>query len=235
MSRLSATLRLDAQLQARNKLYLIVAAAALGLAFALRGLFTPEQLHFFMPLVALSGVTISTFFLVGVLLLLERGEGPLDVVLVSPLWPAEYLASKLMTVTALALVESALIACIAYGLGFSFPWLALAVLLRAGLVAAIGVGVGVRYRSITHFLLPAIALTLAFDLPVLWYLELWPSPLFYLWPSLPSLLLAKAAFRPVDPLQLIYACVYGALAVGAAVFWASRSLDRFVVRGELGS
>ena len=75
-------------------------------------------------------------------------------------------------------------------------------------------------------------MTQAFDLPALWYLELWPSPLFYLWPTLPSLLLAKAAFLPVDPPELIYACAYGALALGAAVFWAARSLDRFVVRGD---
>ena len=188
-----------------------------------------------MPLVALSGVTLTTFFLVGVLLLLERGEGTLDVVLVSPLRPAEYLTSKLLTVTALALVESVLICGIAYGFDLSFPWLALAVLLRAGLVAAAGVAIGVRYRSITDFLLPAVALSLAFDLPVLWYLELWPRPLFYLWPTLPSLLFAKAAFLPVEPLQLVYSGVYGVSAVGAAVFWASRSLDRFVVRGELGS
>ena len=166
MSRLSATLRLDAQLQARNKVYLIIAIAALGLAFALRALFTPDQLHFFMPLVALSGVSLTTFVLVGVLLLLERGEGTLDVVMVSPLRPAEYLASKLVTVSALALVESALIVAIAYGLAFSFPWLALAVLLRAGLVAAVGVAVGVRYRSITHFLMPAVGLSVAFDLPL---------------------------------------------------------------------
>lgn len=232
MSRLAATLRLDARLQARNKVYLIVAVAACGLAYPLRALFTPEQLRFFMPLLALSGVSLTTFFLVGVLLLLERGEGTLDVVLVSPLRPAEYLASKLMTVTALALAESALIASVAYGPGFSLPWLLLAVLLRAALVAAVGVAVGVRYRSITAFLLPAIACTLAFDLPALWYLELWASPVFYLWPTLPSLLLAKAAFLPVAPLQLVYACVYGGLAVGAALLWASRSLDRFVVRGE---
>jgi fluoroquinolone transport system permease protein len=235
MSRLSATLRLDVALQARNKVYLIIGVAAFGLAFALRALFSPEQLHFFMPLVALSGVGVTAFFLVGVLLLLERGEGTLDVVLVSPLRASEYLASKLLTVTALAMIEGTFIAGIAYGLGFSLPWLLLAVLLRAGLVAAVGVALAVRYRSITDFLLPVVALSLAFDLPILWYLELWPSPLFYLWPTLPSLILAKAAFMPVDPLQLIYACTYGALAFGAAVFWASRAIDRFVVRGEFGS
>ncbi len=204
MSRLSATLRLDVALQARNKVYLIIGVAACGLAFALRALFSPEQLHFFMPLVALSGVGVTAFLLVGVLLLLERGEQTLDVVLVSPLRPAEYLASKLLTVTALALVEGAVITAVAYGLGFWVPWLVLAMLLRAGLVAAVGVAVGVRYRSITHFLLPMVGLSLAFDLPV-------------------------------DPVQLVYACVYGTLALGAAVFWASRALDRFVVRGELRS
>ncbi len=133
MSRLAATLRLDARLQARNRVYVIIGVVALALAFALRALFTPDQLRFFMPLIALSGVGITAFVLVGVLLLLERLEGTLDVVLVSPLRPGEYLASKLLTVTALALVEGAVIAGIAYGLGFSIPWLVLAVLLRAGL------------------------------------------------------------------------------------------------------
>jgi hypothetical protein len=49
---------------------------------------------------------------------------------------------------------------------------------------------------------------------------------------MPSLLLAKAAFLPVDSATLIYALFYGVLAVSAAVFWALRSIDRFVVRGE---
>ncbi|MCZ6656442.1 MAG: hypothetical protein O7C67_04040 [Gammaproteobacteria bacterium] len=235
MSRLVATLRLDAKLQARNKVYMIIIVFAILVAFAMRSVFTPEQLRFFMPLVTLMGVNLTTVFLVGVLLMLERGEGTLDVVLVSPLRPAEYLASKLITLTGLALVESAIIVGIGYGADFASAWLLLAVFLRAGLGVALGVIVGVRYRSFTRFLIPAIATSLVLDLPIVWYLELWPSPLFYFWPAMPSLLLAKAAFLPVDPLQLAYACVYGALAVGAALVWASRSMDRFVVRGELGS
>jgi fluoroquinolone transport system permease protein len=235
VSRLSATLRLDARLQARHCVYVVVAVAALALACPLRAAFTPEQLRFFMPLLALSGVTLTTFFLVGVLLMLERGEGTLDVVMVSPLRPAEYLASKLVTLAALALVESALIVFAAYGAGVSVPWLALAVLLRAGLVGAVGVAVGVRYRSLTAFLLPAIAWSIVFDLPALWYLEIWPTPIFYAWPTLPSLLLAKAAFLPVAPAELAYACAYAALALAAAFAWAFRALDRFVVRGELPS
>ena len=74
---------------------------------------------------------------------------------------------------------------------------------------------------------------MAFDLPVLWYLELWPTPLLYLWPTMPSLILAKAAFYPVDTMQLVYACIYGVFSLICALFYAHRCIDRFVVRGEL--
>jgi fluoroquinolone transport system permease protein len=235
MSRLTSTLRLDAQLQARNKVYLIIGVAAFAFAFAFDALLTPDQLQFFMPVLIMYGVSMTTVFLVGVLLLIERSQGTLSVVMVSPLRPAEYLASKLITLTVLALVESAIMAVVAYGLGFSFAWFVLAVVMRASMGVAVGIAVGVRFRSITRFLVPAIGLSLAFDLPNIWYFELWPSPLFYLWPSMPPLLLAKAAFLEVEPLQLVYALLYGALVVGAALIWASRSIDRFVVRGELAA
>jgi len=235
VSRLTSTLRLDAQLQARNKVYLIIGVAAFAFAFAFDALLTPDQLQFFMPVLIMYGVSMTTVFLVGVLLLIERSQGTLSVVMVSPLRPAEYLASKLITLTVLALVESAIMAVVAYGLGFSFAWFVLAVVMRASMGVAVGVAVGVRFRSITRFLVPAIGLSLAFDLPNIWYFELWPSPLFYLWPSMPPLLLAKAAFVEVEPLQLVYALLYGALVVGAALIWASRSIDRFVVRGELAA
>jgi fluoroquinolone transport system permease protein len=215
--------------------YLIVLGATLGLALALRAVFTPEQLEFFMPVLVLYGVSLTTVFLVGVLLLLERGEGTLNVVMVSPLRPSEYLASKLITLAGLALVESMIVAVVAYGLGFSFGWLMLAVVMRASIGVGVGVAVGVRYSSITRFLFPGILASLAFDLPNFWYFEIWPTSLFYLWPSMPPLLLAKSAFFEVEPLQLVYAFVYGPLIVAAALFWASRSIDRFVVRGEFAS
>ena len=231
MSRLSSTLRLDSQLQARHRVYLIVLGATFGLALAIRAVVTPEQLEFFMPVLVMYGVSLTTVFLVGVLLLLERSEGTLDVVMVSPLRPSEYLASKLITLATLALVDSVIVAVVAYGMGFSFGWLVLAVVMRASMGVAVGVAVGVRYRSITHFLLPGIFASLVFDAPNFWYFEIWPTSLFYLWPSMPPLLLAKNAFLPVDSLQLVYAFAYGTLVVGAALFWALRSIDRFVVRG----
>ena len=216
-------------------MYWIVLGATLGLTLAIRSVVTPEQLEFFMPVLVMYGVSLTTVFLVGVLLLLERSEGTLSVVMVSPLRPSEYLASKLITLAGLALVESTIVAVVAYGLGWSFGWFVLAVVMRASMGVGVGVAGGVRYSSITRFLFPGILASLAFDFPNFWYFEIWPTSLFYLWPSMPPLLLAKSAFFAVEPLQLVYAFVYGPLVVGAALFWASRSIDRFVVRGEFTS
>ena len=162
MSRLAATLRLDVRLQGRNRLYLIVAVATLALASPLRASFTPDQLRFFMPLLALSGVTITTFFLVGVLLMLEREEGTLDVVLVSPLRPAEYLASKLLTLVTLALIESAFIVLVAFGVqtALAAPD-RFGMLLAGGISAWFGVQAIVNLGGVTG-VMPVTGLTLPF-------------------------------------------------------------------------
>ena len=68
MSRLSNTLRLDSMLQARYKVYLIVVGTAFALGLALRSVVTPEQLNFFMPVLVMYGVSLSTVFLVAMLL-----------------------------------------------------------------------------------------------------------------------------------------------------------------------
>jgi fluoroquinolone transport system permease protein len=235
MSRLTSTLRLDAMLQARYHVYWIVVGTTVALGAALRSVLTPDQLDFFMPVIVMYGVSLTTVFLVGVLILLERSDGTLDAQMVSPLRPGEYLASKITTLVGLALVESVCMALFAYGPGFSLGWLVLAVTMRATIGVAVGVAVAVRYRAITRFLLPGIAASLAFDLPSIWYFGLWPTALFYVWPSMPPLLLAKSAFLPVEPLQWVYAFLYGGLVVATAVWWARRSIERFVVRGEVAS
>jgi fluoroquinolone transport system permease protein len=235
VSRLSNTLRLDFTLQLRYKVYVIVLGAALVLGLALRAVVPPEELHFFMPVLVLYGVSLSSVFLVGVLLLLERGEGTLNVVMVSPLRPGEYLASKLISLGALAVMESLIFAVAAFGFGFSALWLVAAVVIRAAMGVAVGVAIGVRYRSITRFLLPGIFASITFDIPNFWYLGVWPGPGMFLWPSMPPLLLAKTAFLPVDPWQLVYAFGYGSAVIAVALWWAMRSIERFAVRGEIAA
>jgi fluoroquinolone transport system permease protein len=232
VSRLVATLGLDVKLQSRYSVYTIILVVAALLSGALGYLFTPSELHFFMPVVLLGGVNLTTVFLAGFLVLLERDEGTLDVVLVSPLRPTEYLWAKMVSLTALAIVEGAVIVVVAYGFGFNLGWLLSAIVLRAMMGVCIGVVIGLRYRTITRFLMPAILVSLTFDLPILWYLGMIPTDLMYLWPAMPSMILAKAAFFGADPWQMAYAFLWGTSVLIATVVIGNRSIRGSVVGGQ---
>ena len=79
-----------------------------------------------------------------------------------------------------------------------------------------------------------ILVGLVFDLPIFCYLlDLWSIPLFFALPTMPSLLLAKAAFLPVSTGLLVYSAVYGTVAAVVALVWARRSFQRFVASAEL--
>ena len=87
----------------------------------------------FLPVVLLENILINTFYFVSALLLLERGEGTFAAQSVTPLRADEYLASKLVTLTALSLVESLAIATALTGLNWRLIVMSLGIALAAAL------------------------------------------------------------------------------------------------------
>ncbi len=118
MSRLATSLQLDLRLQARNHVYWIVLVVTAFLGLGMRLLWSPEGLRFWMPILTLGGTTATTMLLVGMLMQLERGEGMLQAALLTPLRSWEYLASKTVTLSTLALLEASVFVALAYPAAF---------------------------------------------------------------------------------------------------------------------
>ncbi len=235
--RLAAAIALDAKVQARNQLWGISVFVGLVGAAALAWLSPPDRVGGTIPMALLLFAGGSTLLYVVAMLLMERSDGTLSAISVSPLRRWEYLASKVLTLTALATIESVVMA---YG--------ALAVLARrdavdwpspvffAGVVALgalhvlIGVILVVRYRRINEVLLPMGAIALVLQLPAFWMVGAIEGSWALAIPSAAPTLLVRAGFVPLTIGQWIYA-VAGttALLVGAAL-WASRAFERHVVR-----
>ena len=114
MTRLAATLAADVRVQFRNGFYLATAFVVTCSVVGLRWLPT-DVAALLLPVVVLENIVVNTFYFVSALLLLERGEGTLAAQSVTPLRADEYLASKVLTLTALSLVESLLIAAAVTG------------------------------------------------------------------------------------------------------------------------
>ena len=153
MTRLTSTMQWDVRLQWRNGFY-YAAIAVVVMWLLIASQIPDETLIWLLPMMLMGNMVIGTFYFMGGLVLLEKDEGSLEARVTTPLRPTEYLGSKVLTLTGLAVLESSLVT-IAY-VGLQANWL----LLLAGVVETavffclVGFIVVVRYDSVNEYLLP---------------------------------------------------------------------------------
>ena len=219
-----AALRWDVVLQARNGFYWASAFVILvigGLLLAVPEASRTNEAVWVPAMVAIN-LPITTFFFMAGLMLLERDEGTLTALAVSPLTPAGYLAARTVTLTALAAVETIVLILIAFDAGRSWLFILSGTAALGVIYTGIGAAVATRYASINALLLPAslvVALLLA---PLLAHVGLAPRRLFVLHPIEPALTLIRAGYAPASRGELSFGGA-GSLAWSAVVFlWARR-------------
>ena len=119
MTAFVTALRWDVVLQARNGFYWASAFVVLVIGGLL--LAVPEAARangaVWVPAIVAVNLQITTFFFMAGLMLLERDEGTLSALAVSPLTPGAYLATRVVTLTALAAVETIVLVLIAFDAG----------------------------------------------------------------------------------------------------------------------
>lgn len=231
MNRLLQTMRLDIILQARNYYYHISLGLVLFLGGTLGYFFTAEQLTYALPVAYLFGLGGATYIFLAALVLFEKQERTLTGLVLTPLRPREYINAKLITLTILGLCESVGILLVSYGWGVNWLWLMVG-LVGMGLVyCLLGLVVAVRYDTINEFLMPTLLINIVLQLPFVAVLGWWFTPLFYLLPTYPPLLLLTAAFDPQAATvgQMVYGVVGTTAAITALYIWGQRSFQHHVV------
>jgi fluoroquinolone transport system permease protein len=228
LDRLRATVLTDVRLQFRNGFYWAVVFVLAFIALAV-SLFPSLDLGWLLPALVLGNLPINTFYFVGALVLLEKGEGSLQAQVVTPLRTREYLASKVLTLTAVSVAENVVLVALLAGTGFRPGPLVAGIALASVLYCLVGFALVARYDSINEYLFPSVLYMTLLLLPLLDYFGLWTSGLFYLHPLQGSLLLLRAGFEPIAAWQWLYALGSGALWV--AVCWVAcrRAFDRHII------
>ena len=224
MTRAVATLGADVRVQFRNGFYL-ASAFVVACSVALLRWLPPDVAGLLLPVVVLENIVVNTFYFASALLLLERGEGTFAAQSVTPLRAAEYLASKVLTLTALSLVESLLIAAAVWGLDGRLVMVAVGIALAAVLFCLAGVALIVRYESINEFIMPSVLYTGALSLPVLGYFGVGQRT-WYLPHPIQGPLELIGAHTPFTPGALAYAAGYPLLWILLVWFWSRRGLRR---------
>jgi fluoroquinolone transport system permease protein len=222
--RLAATLATDVRLQLRNGFYFATALVVVCSILLLRWL-PADTAAVLLPVVLLGNIVVNTFYFVSGLLLLERGEGTFAAQSVTPLRDDEYLASKLLTLVALSLLESLLIAAAVVGLDGRLALMALGIALAAALFCVAGVGLVVRYESINEFIMPSVLYTSLLSLPMLGYFGV-GARVWYLPHPIQGPLELLQIHAPYTPGWLAYAIGYPLIWFVPVYLWSRRALRR---------
>ncbi len=224
MTRLAATLQTDVRVQLRNGFYLAT-AFVVACSIALLRWLPKDIAALLLPVVLLENILINTFYFVSALMLLERREGTLSAQSVTPLRGDEYLASKVITLTALSLVESLLIATAVAGFDARLLIMALGIAHAAILLCLSGVALIVHYESINEFIMPSVLYTAVLSLPILGYFGVGAREWYLLHPIQGSLELMQMQ-TPYIPARLAYSVGYPLLWLVPIFLWSRRALRR---------
>lgn len=203
--------RFDLRLQLRYgyyAAYIFVAVAYIALLRLLPS--GPRALA--LPPMLLSEASIIGFFFAGTLLHLERTEGTLQALAVTPLPTATYLFAKMGSLSLLAAMVAVSIVWGVTATTSGTPLLAASAALTAAMFVAVGLAAAARFGSLERFAVWGGLGSSVFALPLLPYFGVMESPLWWAVPTQPALvLLARAlgAGRVDPPTPVVLALLAG--------------------------
>lgn len=230
MKRFASTIQTDVTVQVRNRLYIIGPAFAVLMALFLGQVASQTNFYRAIPVLLLLVTGGTTLLYVAALILFEKDEGTLNGLIVSPLRTWEYLTSKVITLTVLALLESLIMVGLVTRLqGFNILLLVFGILAIGVIYTLIGVVMIVRYRSITDFIVPVAVISLILQLPFLHFLGLLESPLFLLIPTSAPTLLMQGAWQSLTVWEWVYALGYTLVTTALLSVWAYRAFYRYII------
>jgi fluoroquinolone transport system permease protein len=208
-------LRWDLVMQYRHGFWASGLAVTLVWVLLLRPLPAP-YLEFWLPCVLYTDVAVIGLMFIAGVLFFEKRQGVLDALVVAPIPTRDWLASKVLSLTALATLMAA--ALVLLTVGPRPKWLGLipACALAAGLDTLLGFLLAARFQSVTGFLTAFGLLGLPLSLPILDYLEIWSHPLLWLNPVHATLVLVRQPVRPGGALEVAAALLLTALWISAA-------------------
>ena len=232
MRRLLASLRWDIVRQIRYQLYTVsvLVVAVWGIALSLLPDKAWARPGLIVPALVAYNLLVTAFYFMTAQVLMEKSEGVLSALAATPLRAGEYLLSKALSLSLLALGESLVIALILFGAPRRWGLLLGATLLLGVVYTLLGFIAIAKYDSINEFLMPSVLIVVVLTLPLLPHFGLTGRLLFYLHPIEPGLVLLRGAYAPLSVWELAYGVLALAAWVALSYRWARRRFEAFVTR-----
>jgi fluoroquinolone transport system permease protein len=225
MKRVWLALKQDVRFQYRHGFYLAYVFVTLFYVVLLS--FLPDSSKpMLATMVIFSDPSFLGYFFIGGIILLEKGQGIIESLMVTPLRMRDYLLGKAFSLPLLS-VMSSLVIYWAVLEPFRFTaWFLLGIWSTSIFFTLFGLGVAVRCQTLGGYFLVSVPAALIFLPPVLGYLKINDMPLDFLFPTEASLRLIETPFRPleIDEGLVLLGNLTGWS--GLAYIWAKRSVQK---------
>jgi len=208
MKKLKHTLIWDLKLLVRYQILTIALVVTIGYVVLFKGAksYLSESV---VTMLIFSDPAMLGFMFIGALVLFEKSAQTLSAITVTPLRIWQYLWSKVLALTLLALPCSVVMAGVGLQMAVQWHWLLLAVVLSSILYTLLGfVGV-LRVKTLNQYLIVLPLFMTPLCVPLLGWLGITPEYFgYYLIPTQASLILFKASTGKVEVWELAYSIIY---------------------------
>ncbi len=195
MRLLSATWA-DMRFQLKHGFYLVYVIITITYLIVLS--FLPENIFSVtLPLVVFSDPSVLGLFFIGGIILLEKGQGVLMVLVVSPLRSQEYILAKVISLTIISVLAA--LAITFFGQYPTVNWLLIIIstIITSAIFTLLGIIINAGCNTVNQYMLKTIPYMLLFLLPCLSLVGFPYSWLFTIFPSVAALKLMLGAYHGI--------------------------------------
>ena len=195
-------LKSDILFQFKHGFYTIYAVLTIFYVFILS--YIPQDItDIVAPLILLSDPSVVGFFFIGGILMLEKNQGVLDYLFITPLHLLEYLLAKIFSLTLIAVISSIIIA---YGSGILFnPMLLIfSILLISFFFTLLGFIVALKCETINQYFIKMIPSMFFLILPCFLLLVIKDARIIGFIPSIASVYLILGSFQGIQVWEFIF-------------------------------
>ncbi len=233
MASLAQTVRWDLGLQVRSFIYpATVVSTGMICGFILLLPVSPLPVAWSTFFIFIDPALLGLSF-IGAIVLMEKTEGTIFALGVTPMRPSIYVASKTISLTLLAFASGLVVAFVAAE-DFNLLTMLLALTLSSTVAVLIGFVCVARIPSMNKLMITLLWVTVLGYIPLLSHFELIPgvlTPVIALIPSYAILLAVKFSIAPTElsMIEMLYA--YGYLVLWCVIgwLWTLREYTRYII------
>lgn len=200
--RLLNAIKSDIRFQIKQGFYLIYLIITVMYLITLS--LVPENiLNIALPLIVFSDPSVLGLFFIGGIIMLEKGQGIIQVLVVSPLKTSEYIISKVVSLSIISALAGILITL--FGTNSYPDWilLTISIFLTSSIFTLWGIMINAGCSNVNQYIIKTIPYMLLLVLPCFSLLGFKYSYLFYIFPSVSALKLMLGAFTGIATVEAV--------------------------------